>query len=114
MQPSTPTEISVDDAYAAVQGGAYLLDVREDHEWVDGHAERAVHIPMSELNARTGEIPTDTTVICVCHVGGRSAMVTDALNANGWQVLNLTGGMATWQARGYPVVDASGGPGQIG
>lgn len=110
--PSEPTEISVEDAYAAVTAGGYLLDVREHHEWQAGHAPQAVHIPMSELNERAGEIPTDVTVICVCHVGGRSAMVTQALNANGWQAINLVGGMAAWQAKGYPVVDAAGAPGQ--
>ncbi|MGX7677656.1 rhodanese-like domain-containing protein [Jatrophihabitans sp. DSM 45814] len=81
-----------------------LLDVREADEWAAGHAPQAVHIPMSELNSRSSEIPTDQTIICVCHVGGRSAVVADALNRAGWTALNLTGGMNAWEDAGLPVV----------
>ena len=33
----------------------FLLDVREDDEWQAGHAEGALHIPLSEFVARYGE-----------------------------------------------------------
>jgi rhodanese-related sulfurtransferase len=104
MQPDSLPEISATDAAASIEAGALLLDVREDDEWAAGHAPQAVHIPMSSLTGRTAEIPTDRTVICVCHVGGRSAVVTDALNRAGWQAVNLTGGMNAWEAAGLPVV----------
>jgi predicted sulfurtransferase len=32
-----------------------LLDVRQDVEWASGHAEAAVHIPLSELKQRSNE-----------------------------------------------------------
>ncbi|CAN5439743.1 hypothetical protein BH10ACT8_BH10ACT8_09760 [soil metagenome] len=104
MQPDSLPEISATEAAASIEAGALLLDVREDEEWAAGHAPQAVHIPMSSLTGRTAEIPTDRTVICVCHVGGRSAVVTDALNRAGWQAVNLTGGMNAWEAAGLPVV----------
>jgi rhodanese-related sulfurtransferase len=103
-----PTDISALDAVALVADGALLLDVREDDEWAAGHAEQAVHIPLSQLNARTGELPTDRTIVCVCHVGGRSAMVTAALNRAGWAALNLDGGMNAWAAAGLPITDPIG------
>lgn len=99
------TEISASDARALAADGALLLDVREADEWADGHAPEAVHIPMSQLNGRTDELPADRTIVCVCHVGGRSAMVADALNRSGWTALNLTGGMNAWIAAGLPVTD---------
>jgi rhodanese-related sulfurtransferase len=97
-------EVSATEAVTLVEQGAVLLDVRELDEWEAGRAPQAVHLPMSQLQARAGEIPTDRTIVCVCHVGGRSAMVADALNRNGWEAVNLTGGMDAWASAGLPVV----------
>ena len=117
MRPNTSdapdAEISATEAAQQVRAGTFLLDVREAHEWVAGHAPDAVHIPLSELNERAGELPADQSIICVCHIGGRSAMVTDALNRGGWQAVNLVGGMAAWQDAGLPVIDDQGNPGHI-
>jgi rhodanese-related sulfurtransferase len=103
----------VNPAQAAdlVRDGAILLDVREQDEWDAGHAPQARHLAMSEINARVDELPKDVQLVCVCHAGGRSSRVAEALNRAGWQALNLTGGMAAWQAAGLPVIDAAGNPG---
>jgi rhodanese-related sulfurtransferase len=98
------TEVSAAEAQDYLRDGAVLLDVREDYEWDDGHAPQAVHVPMSEISARVEEIPKDKTIVCVCHVGGRSARVAEALNGAGWVAVNLVGGMAAWQRAGFPVV----------
>jgi rhodanese-related sulfurtransferase len=104
-------EVSAIEADELVRAGAVLLDVRERDEWDAGHAPQATHLAMSELSTRVDELPQDVRLVCVCHVGGRSGMVADALNRAGWQALNLTGGMRAWQAAGLPVVDADGQPG---
>ncbi|HTZ42356.1 MAG TPA: rhodanese-like domain-containing protein [Jatrophihabitans sp.] len=104
-------EISPTEALALIEAGAVLLDVREQDEWDAGHAPQARHLAMSELNARADELPRDVQLICVCHVGGRSSVVADALNRAGWQAANLTGGMRAWQGAGLTVVDANGQPG---
>lgn len=106
-------EMSPSAARAAVDAGAVLLDVREDFEWERGHAPQAVHIAMSELGQRVEELPADRTIVCVCHIGGRSAMVVDALNRGGWQAVNVVGGMEAWAAVGLPVIDADGQPGVV-
>jgi rhodanese-related sulfurtransferase len=104
MPANDATEITAAEAQAAIAEGALLLDVRELDEWQAVHAPAATHIPMGELNARVDELPHDVTIICVCHLGGRSAVVADALNRGGWHALNLTGGMNAWEAAGLPVV----------
>jgi rhodanese-related sulfurtransferase len=101
-------EVTPTEAVGLLEQDALLLDVREDDEWQAGHAPQAVHVPMSELNRRAAELPTDRTIVCVCHVGGRSAVVTDALNRSGWQAVNLAGGMQAWQQAGLPVVTDDG------
>ncbi|WP_189929288.1 rhodanese-like domain-containing protein [Streptomyces sulfonofaciens] len=97
--------------------GDFLLDVREDDEWEAGHAERALHIPMSEFVARYGELteaaPQDAKVHVICRSGGRSAQVTMYLTQQGVDAVNVDGGMVSWEASGRPVVDDKGQPGTV-
>ena len=116
MHPShegAPREISATDGAELVREGAVLLDVREDHEWVAGHAPQAIHIAMSTINQHVADIPTGKTIVCICHVGGRSARVAWALNQGGWEAMNLSGGMQAWAEAGLPVVDEQGAPGFV-
>ena len=91
----------------------FLLDVREDLEWEAGHVDRAVHIPMGQLNARIDEIPEDRTIVCVCRSGQRSGAVSDALNRAGYTAHNLEGGMHAWDEAGLPYVASNGSPGRV-
>lgn len=89
----------------------YVLDVREDDEWAAGHIPGAVHIPMSGLLARVGEVPKDRDVVVVCKVGGRSAQVTAYLRQQGWDnVRNLDGGVVEWVRAGRDFVSETGAP----
>ncbi|RLK60128.1 rhodanese-like domain-containing protein [Actinokineospora cianjurensis] len=108
MPSSVPTA-TVD----AIPADAVLLDVREQDEWDAGHAPSAQHIPMGELTARLDELPADAQVFVICRSGGRSARVTQYLNGNGWDAVNVDGGMQTWSALGQPVVSASGQDPQV-
>jgi rhodanese-related sulfurtransferase len=87
---------------------AYLLDVREDDEWRAGHAPDAVHIPLSELNARAGEVPNDRDVYVICRSGHRSAQAVAAFNNAGWKTSNVDGGMHAWADADRPMVSESG------
>ncbi|MFJ6747880.1 MULTISPECIES: rhodanese-like domain-containing protein [unclassified Streptomyces] len=95
----------------------FLLDVRENDEWEAGHAEGALHIPMSEFVARYGELteaaPQDGKVYVLCRVGGRSAQVANYLIQQGIDAVNVSGGMQAWEATGRPVTDGKGGSGTV-
>jgi rhodanese-related sulfurtransferase len=97
-------EESAVDAIAAAASGAFLLDVREGFEWDEGHAPTAHHLPMGELQARADELPQDREIHVVCHSGGRSYRVTEALVAAGYDAVNVAGGMLAWRAEGGPVI----------
>jgi len=99
-----PREVNPSEARLLIEQGALLLDVREDIEWQAGHAPEATHLPMSRIGARVDELPTDRLIVCVCHVGARSAAVAEALSNAGYSATNLAGGMDAWQAAGLPVV----------
>ncbi|RKR74079.1 rhodanese-like domain-containing protein [Frondihabitans australicus] len=88
--------VTAAEAVAEVEAGAYLLDVREQHEWDAGHAPAAHLLPMSQLSARVEEIPQDSEVLVVCHIGGRSAQVTAALRNAGFDAVDVLGGMVAW------------------
>jgi len=90
-------------------GETILLDVREDDEWLRGHAPGAQHIPMGDIPSRMAEIDADATLYVICHAGGRSMKVAQYLARNGYEPVNVTGGMLEWVRAGLPVVtDASG------
>jgi rhodanese-related sulfurtransferase len=98
-------DLSPNDALRLVDEGALLLDVREDHEWQAGHAPQATHLPMSRIGAGVAQLPADRLIVCVCHVGARSAAVAEALTNAGYSAANLAGGMDAWAAQGLPVVN---------
>ncbi|MFI6485347.1 rhodanese-like domain-containing protein [Nonomuraea sp. NPDC050663] len=91
-----------------VPDDAYLLDVREQMEWVSGHAPKAVHIPLGELQARVDEVPAGETVYVICRVGGRSYNAAAWLNHIGRQAINVDGGMQAWDAAQLPMVSETG------
>jgi rhodanese-related sulfurtransferase len=81
-----------------------LVDVRTPTEWANGHAPKAVHIPLGEIAKRMREIPDGRPVVVVCASGNRSAMAATALAKHGFTpVFNLAGGMGAWRSAGLPV-----------
>ena len=102
---SMPPEISVEEAVAKQQAGAFLLDVREPSEWNDAHIAGATLIPLGELQSRVNELPKDQEIVVVCRSGNRSAQGRDILlNAGFDKVTSMAGGLNQWKAAGYPTV----------
>lgn len=82
----------------------YVLDVREQWEYDEGHIPGVVLLPMSELPGRMSEIPKDKNVIVTCRTGNRSGQVTEFLRENGFEnVHNMLGGIVAWEQAGYEV-----------
>jgi len=82
--------------------GTPLIDVREEYEYAAGHVPGSVNLPMSTLGTRLEELPGEAFDV-ICQVGGRSARVVEALEARGYDVTNVEGGVGEWIAAGYPV-----------
>ncbi|MGM0896244.1 MAG: MBL fold metallo-hydrolase [Bacillota bacterium] len=80
------------------KGEAYVLDVRNQTEFDEGHIDNAKHIMVGTLKNRLDEVATDKTVIVQCQAGARSAIAASVLKANGIDnLVNMTGGYAKWQ-----------------
>jgi rhodanese-related sulfurtransferase len=87
----------------AVDPAATILDVREPAEWDDAHVAGSLHIPMGQLVARVAEVPRDGPLVVVCHSGHRSAQVTAWLVQQGYDAVNLDGGLVAWAQAGLPL-----------
>ena len=96
MRSMTPADVHAID-------GAVIVDVREPHEHQRAHIEGTIDIPLGELVARLDEVPRDTTVYVLCHVGGRSAQATQYLETQGFDAVNIDGGIVEWYRAGLPV-----------
>ena len=93
-----------------IPADGYLLDVREQDEWVAGHAPKAVHIPLGQLQARVEELPAGQTVYVICRSGGRSAQAAAWLNHIGRDAVNVGGGMQSWSLGPIAMISETGRP----
>jgi rhodanese-related sulfurtransferase len=85
---------------------AVLLDVRETKEYEGGRLPNAIHIPLSQLANRGGELAryAGKPVVAYCMTGNRSQMANAVLGRLGFKdVYNLRGGYKAWKDAGLPV-----------
>jgi phage shock protein E len=101
-----PRDVDV-DTVASLLGNedVLILDVREQHEYDEGHIPGVVLIPVGEVPVRLDEIPMDKPVIVTCRSGNRSNQITLLLEETGYEnVHNMLGGIVEWESSGYDVV----------
>jgi rhodanese-related sulfurtransferase len=99
-------EISVAETLEKVEGGANLIDVREDNEFAAGHAKNAVHLGRGVIERDiVGKFPDKTTeLILYCGGGYRSALAAENLQKMGYaNVLSMAGGWTAWTEAVAPV-----------
>lgn len=90
---------------------AVVVDVREPDEWNAGHAPGAIHLPMGDVPARLGELPeTDEPLPIICRSGNRSGRAVQWLQQQGFDVVNVAGGMLAWKRAGKPITGEEGLP----
>ncbi|MCQ6557820.1 rhodanese-like domain-containing protein [Paenibacillus mendelii] len=92
-------EITASELETKLRNGEKLqvVDVRELDEWQDGHIAQAKHIALSEITGRLDELDkNDQPIYMVCRSGNRSGKACDFLSAQGYQVINMLGGMMSW------------------
>jgi len=95
-------------AYNMISSSNYpaivVLDVRTQSEYDSGHIRGAVWIPVTELEARIGELAVhkNQEIIVYCGSGARSVTASEILQSHDFtKVINMVGGISAWQSAGY-------------
>ncbi len=99
--------ISVHDLKDRLEKGEtmFILDVRSDEEWEEGHIQDATHIYVGHLEENLDKIPGDCRIIVYCGTGRRSNIAASILKKHGFdRIYNVLGSMTAWKSAGYEVV----------
>jgi len=75
----------------------HIVDVRRDEEVAEGKIPGAAHIVLDTLPDRLDELKKEQTYYLVCRSGGRSGRASEFLDARGYAVVNVEGGMLAWE-----------------
>jgi len=89
----------------AREGGALLVDVREESEWAAGRATGAIHLGKGIIERDVEERVPDkgTRLLLYCGGGYRSALAADNLQRMGYtNVASVAGGWRAWNEAGLP------------
>ena len=102
MQHITPAQLS-DWAANMAARRPVLLDVREGWECQTASVSPAglefVHMPMQTIPARLDELDKTRPVACLCHHGSRIMQVAAYLAQQGFEVINVAGGIHAWSTQ---------------
>lgn len=87
------------------QDKAFILDVREQHEYDAGHIPDSVLIPLGQLEFRISELEDKkhSPIVVICHGGKRSATACARLANHGFpHSFNIAGGILAWRKAKLP------------
>lgn len=108
---TAPAFRSVDvDEFAQViaQEDVVVVDVRRAEEWAAGHLPQARHnidVLQEDFSTKAENLlPKDKTIAIYCRSGRRSKDAADRLAKCGFDVVELDGGIISWQERSMPTV----------
>jgi rhodanese-related sulfurtransferase len=91
-----------------------LVDCRENYEWVAGHVDGAIHIPVNSIMAGAGgDLDKAKPIAVICRTGNRSELATMMLQARGYDASNVEGGMEAWASAGLPFAADDGSEGRV-
>lgn len=93
--------------YVAETPVVQLVDVRTPSEYSEGHIPDAVNIDWYDRNflaEATAKLDKSRPVAVYCRSGKRSAAAAAELEALGFKVANLEGGIISWENGHEPIV----------
>ena len=84
----------------------YLIDVREDREWVQGFIAGATHLGKGVIERDIKDFVTDKDelIVLYCQGGFRSALAGENIKKMGYKnVLSMSGGFSAWVNNNFDV-----------
>mgnify|MGYP000880438281 FL=1 len=86
-------DIKAKDVENLLKNKEFLLDVREEYEYQEGHIKGAVNLPLREILEKKDSLPKDKDIYVYCRSGHRSADAVNFLKSLGFEkVHNIEGG----------------------
>jgi len=98
-------DITIEQAKLLIESkpSLIILDVRRQDEYDSGHIERAIIIPVDELEDRLDELSKNDELLVYCRTGNRSSSAINILQLNGFtMIFHMTDGITGWIQAGYP------------
>ena len=91
-------EITFNDFYQLYQKESLsVIDVREVEEFETLHLEGAQNLPLSQLTDTYDQLDKDLLHYVICKSGMRSARACQFLAEQGYDVINVQGGMTVFE-----------------
>lgn len=81
------------DLKTIIEAGAFLVDVRTEGEFAEGHAKGSVNIPLDTVSSQLARFQNKNNIVVFCRSGGRSSQAKAILEQNGFTNV-INGG--TW------------------
>ena len=86
-------DVKAKDVENLLKNKEFLLDVREDYEYQDGHIKGAVNLPLREILSQKDSLPKDRDIYVYCRSAHRSSDAVNFLKSLGFEkVHNIEGG----------------------
>lgn len=102
------TEVSSKGAFELIQNNQPLvLDVRTEAEYKSGHLEKALLIPVQQLQSRLKELLAykNQDILVYCATGNRSTVASKIMLDSGFtRIHNMRYGIVKWSRDNYPIV----------
>lgn len=101
--------VGVDEfARVAQDSTTIVVDVRHADEWAAGHLPQAqynIDVTQEGFSEKAeATLPKDKTIAIYCRSGRRSKDAANRLAECGFEVVELDGGIISWQERSMPIV----------
>ncbi len=99
FQRSNTNSIHVNEIDSIIED-INLIDIREPYECTYGCIRQSKNIPMGQLMSNPGRYLTkERKYYIICQSGGRSASAVSALSRDGYDVVNVKGGMSGYRGK---------------
>lgn len=88
-----------------IEGDVTVLDVRPTDEYIAGHIQGALSVPLDRLKGILANLPTDQEIVAYCRgpYCVLSVQAVEVLRANGFNAIRLEESVQDWRAMGLTV-----------
>jgi len=91
-------------AVKLINSGAKIIDIRNPEAFKHGHIVNSKNITQDQVNAKQGNLKSQTTII-ICDTGQSSSKLVNSLRLSGTEnIFGISGGILGWTEANMPLV----------